>query len=319
MIMPIRSSLISTLVFMLFIFGACNKDKKIDKAGLKMQDFIRNISSYARSIDSDFIIIPQNGIELAHVDVNAENELDTYFLSSIDGFGIEELFYNGGAVEDDGRLASARKVKQSKQILVADYTDTELGYQDALSKNANEGFLSFPRRENNYDYLYIPSEIQNETSDDIQSLNQAKNYLYLISTGNYSDKSSFLGAIASSNFDVVIIDLFFGDDAFTSTEIQALKTKANGGKRLVIAYMSIGSAEKYRYYWKKHWARQHPIWIKKRYDGYKDEFWVNFWNENWKDIIYGNEESYTKRILNASFDGAYLDNVEAYYFLYRND
>ncbi len=317
--MPIRSSLISTLVFMLFIFGSCNKDKKIDKAGLKMQDFIRNISSYARSIDSDFIIIPQNGIELAHVDVNAENELDTYFLSSIDGFGIEELFYNGGAVEDDGRLASVRKVKQSKQILVADYTDTELGYQDALSKNANEGFLSFPRRENNYDYLYIPSEIQNENSDDIQSLSQAKNYLYLISTGNYSDKSSFLGAIASSNFDVVIIDLFFGDDAFTSTEIQALKTKANGGKRLVVAYMSIGSAEKYRYYWKKHWARQHPVWIKKRYDGYKDEFWVNFWNENWKEIIYGNEESYTKRILNANFDGAYLDNVEAYYFLYRND
>ena len=39
------------------------------------------------------------------------------------------------------------------------------------------------------------------------------------------------------------------NDAFTAAEITALKTKANGGKRFIISYVSIGSAEKYRYYW----------------------------------------------------------------------
>ena len=39
--------------------------------------------------------------------------------------------------------------------------------------------------------------------------------------------------------------------AFTFNEIIALKTKKNGGQRLVIAYMSIGEAEDYRFYWQE--------------------------------------------------------------------
>ncbi|MDD3741560.1 MAG: endo alpha-1,4 polygalactosaminidase, partial [Bacteroidales bacterium] len=103
-----------------------------------------------------------------------------------------------------------------------------------------------------------------------------------------------------------------------SAEIQQLKTKANGGQRLVISYISIGSAENYRYYWKSDWKRNNPDWIKKKYDGYEDEFWVEFWNDEWQNIIYGNDSSYIKKIIDADFDGVYLDNVEAYYFLYHN-
>jgi cysteinyl-tRNA synthetase len=43
---------------------------------------------------------------------------------------------------------------------------------------------------------------------------------------------------------------------------------------------------------------------------------VKFWKDDWQEIIYGNEDSYIKKIIDAGFDGAYLDNVEAYYFLY---
>jgi cysteinyl-tRNA synthetase len=60
----------------------------------------------------------------------------------------------------------------------------------------------------------------------------------------------------------------------------------------------------------------HPDWLKKKYDGYVDEIWVEFWNDEWKSIIYGNDNSYIKKIINAGFDGAYLDNVEGYYSLY---
>ena len=125
-----------------------------------------------------------------------------------------------------------------------------------------------------------------------------------------------INAIAAINFDVVLIDLFFNDVAFSSAEIQQLKTKANGGKRLVISYMNIGAAESYRYYWKDNWKLHKPKWLKKKYEGFEDEIWVKFWKDDWQDIIYGNDNSYTKRILNAGFDGVYLDNVEAYYFLY---
>ncbi len=65
------------------------------------------------------------------------------------------------------------------------------------------------------------------------------------------------------------------------------------------------------------WVKLHrPNWLKKAYDGYEDEIWVEFWNEDWQNIIYGKNDSYTRKIIDARFDGVYLDNVEAYYFLY---
>ena len=48
----------------LFLFG-CSKEKRSDKASAKMQDFVIAISDYAHGFDPDFIVIPQNGIELA--------------------------------------------------------------------------------------------------------------------------------------------------------------------------------------------------------------------------------------------------------------
>ena len=69
------------------------------------------------------------------------------------------------------------------------------------------------------------------------------------------------------------------------------------------------------YYWRKPWTINDPSWLKKKYDGYENEVWVEYWNQEWQDIIYGNDDSYTRKVIDAGFDGVYLDNVEAYYFL----
>ena len=116
-----------------------------------------------------------------------------------------------------------------------------------------------------------------------------------------------------TNYDMILMDCFYDDDVFTPAEIFQLKTKKNGGKRLVIAYMNVGAAEKFRYYWQHSWKLHHPKFLKKKYDGYDDEIWVKFWEKEWKDIIIG---SYTNKVIDAGFDGVYLDNVEAYYSLY---
>jgi len=128
-----------------------------------------------------------------------------------------------------------------------------------------------------------------------------------------------INAISATNFDVVLIDLDFNEETLTSAEISQLKTKLNGAKRIVISYINVGAAENWRYYWKKKWNTIHPLWMKKKYEGYKDERWVKFWKKDWQEIIYGNDNSYIKKIINAGFDGAYLDNVEAFYFLYYKD
>jgi len=310
--------LLFLVLTLLFVLTRC-KQHRSNKAGAKMQDFIIEISAYARSYDPDFIVVPQNGTELLFEDLDADGQLSERLINAIDGIGVEELYYNGSYEPDDYRLNMLLKAKSSVKVLVADYhaSNSTLGQSFQLADN--DGFIAFPRASNNYDYLIIPDSVHNENSNDVHSLAEAQNYLYLISTNGYSDKTSFLAAIQQTNFDVVIIDAFFGEEILTSADVASLKVKANGGQRLVLAYMDIGSAENYRYYWKSDWKLHKPRWLKKEYEGYSDEIWVKYWKQEWKDIIYGNDESYTKKLIDAGFDGTYLDNVEAYYFLYYND
>lgn len=281
-----------------------------------MQQFVQDISSYAKGIKSNFLIIPQNGSELAFNNLDPSEGRNEAYLSAIDGLGIEELFYNGPYSPDQEDLERLRILNGSERILVAENISDGANIADAIQKNSAEGFLCFPRDAANYDYINIPANPTNENSDDVLSLQDAKNYLYLINSKNYPSKQSFLSALMATNYDILLIDLFYENDAFTAAEINQLKTKANGGKRLVIAYMNVGSAENYRYYWKEKWKKGRPNWLAKEYEGYADEIWVKFWKDEWREIIFGNDNSYTKRVIDAGFDGAYLDNVEAYYFLY---
>jgi len=307
------------IFFTTLVLLSCSKEKRSDVAAKKMQDFVISISDYARSFDPDFIIIPQNGVELVFNNAEPDDGFNTSYMSAIDGLGVEELFYYEVFALDPERLSMLRKIEDLKKIMVSEYVTNNSDISAAFDQNYNEGFICFVRDKSNYDYKEIPNNIVNENSYDITDLSLAQNYLYLISTDNYSSKQEMMNAISLTNFDVVLIDLFFDDAEFTSTEINQLKTKANGGQRLVISYISVGSAENYRYYWKKNWGLHCPLFLKRKYDGYKDEFWVKFWKQDWQDIIYGNDDSYMKKIINAGFDGAYLDNVEAYYFLYYKD
>lgn len=306
---------LSILISLLLLFS-CSKEKSSDKAGEKMQDFVIGISNYARGFDSDFIVIPQNGPELAFNYLDPNDGLNASYNSAIDGFGIEELFYNGTYSPDNERLSMLQELVKSKKIMVAEYVTDNSNVSDAIQKNDAEGFICFPRINSNYDYKQIPDTIISENTNNILSLDIVQNYLYMISTDNFANKTEMVNALLATNFDVLLIDLFFDDTELTASEIQQLKTKQNGSKRLVISYMNIGSAETYRYYWQDDWKLKHPGWLKKAYEGYEDEIWVEFWKDDWQEIIYGNDNSYTKKIIDAGFDGVYLDNVEGYYFLY---
>lgn len=39
---------------------------------------------------------------------------------------------------------------------------------------------------------------------------------------------------------------------------------------------------------------------------------------DWKNIIYGTSDSYTQKLLNSGFDGAYLDIVDAFEYFEGN-
>ena len=287
----------------------------------KMREFVQNLSKYAKNKKSSFLIIPQNGQELVTSDGNENGSPDLDYLSAIDGAGREDLFYG---FNDDNvstptselnyMLAFLNICKQKKvSVLTTDYCWDHSKMDDSYSQNQSKGFISFaaPDRELNTVPDY-PSAPFNVNSDDVNNLEEAKNFLYLLNNEKYNSKSEFITTLSNTNYDVFIIDLFFDGAEFSTSDIASLKTKKNGGKRLVIAYMSIGEAEDYRYYWKTDWKVGSPSFIEAENPDWEGNYKVQYWNTEWQNIIYGASDSYLDRIIAAGFDGAYLDIIDAF-------
>jgi cysteinyl-tRNA synthetase len=89
-------------------------------------------------------------------------------------------------------------------------------------------------------------------------------------------------------------------------------TAASSTERLVIAYMSIGEAEDYRYYWQPGWNSAPPGWLLGENPQWEGNYLVEYWDAQWQDIIFGSDDSYLGRILNCGFDGVYLDKIDSF-------
>ena len=286
-----------------------------------MRDFVQGISAYAKGINSNSIIIPQNGHELLIESGEESGILAVAYLDAIDGVGREDLFY--GYDDDDvttliserDPMISLMDIAENNgiKVLVTDYCWTQSFVDHSYEQNATRGYISFAADHRALDNIpAYPINPYNVHTSDVTSLTEANNFLYLIDPGSFPNKDSFLRTIEETNYDIVIIDLFYDDIALTTEEISSLKIKANGGSRLVIAYMSIGEAEDYRYYWQAAWETVPPSWLVEENPEWAGNYKVRYWDKNWQKVIYGNDDSYLKKIFNAGFDGVYLDIIDAY-------
>lgn len=287
-----------------------------------MREFIQNISSYARTFDANFIIIPQNGNELLTEDGESDGELADNYINAIDGMGREDLFY-GYENDDIPTPADERDymieyldLAENKgiQILVTDYCSSQPKMLDSYNQNASKHYISFAADHRELNNIPgCPGNPWNVNYADVDSLSEAKNFLYLINPENYTAKSDFLYAVKNTNYDVVIIDLYFKGSKLASGDISDLKTKKDGGlSRLVFAYMSIGEAEDYREYWQGGWHPGNPEWLDEENPDWPGNYKIKYWHPDWQSIIYGNNNSYLKKIIDAGFDGVYLDLIDAF-------
>lgn len=288
----------------------------------EMRSFVQGISTYAKGIVSNFIVIPQNGHDLLTENGEETGIPAANYLEKIDGVGREDLFYG---YNDDNEATPTTEIaymiafmdiaeNNGVEVLVTDYCSTQSYMEDSYAQNYVKGYISFAADHRELDNIpAFPPNPYNANYLDITSLANAMNFLYLINPGSFSDKEAFLNAIKRTSYDLVITDLYYaGTQALTANEISSLKVKTNGGTRLVIAYMSIGEAENYRYYWQSEWATNPPSWLAEENPNWPGNYKVRYWQTSWQDIIYGNDNSYLKKILDAGFDGVYLDIIDAF-------
>jgi len=147
-------------------------------------------------------------------------------------------------------------------------------------------------------------------------------------------------ALANSHYDMLVLEPtrtdWSSDDRYFDTKSMVTRLKgsfASDGvhRKLVLAYVDIGEAEDWRWYWT--WSRD---WNCKREppadwpgyilacdpDGWVGNYPVAYWDAAWKDVlIYGvhqgtppgrDYDSVVDQLVSDGFDGIYLDWVEAF-------
>ncbi|PCE66272.1 hypothetical protein B7P33_02950 [Sediminicola luteus] len=282
-----------------------------------MRDFVIRISEYAKGQNENFVVIPQNGIELVTDNGEPYGKLSKPYLNAIDGHGQESLFF-GYAGNDKPTPKKETRFLMSyldrskavgNTILVTDYCAKVSKQEEARRNNLAKGYISF--RAATRELTEVPL-LANVNKQKVLRLSEVSNFLYLINPSAYSDRTSFIEALAATEYDLLIIDLFFGDMPLTKDEVSRLSQTKTGRARLVVCYMSIGEAEDYRYYWEYDWDDQVPTWIAAENPDWEGNYKVKYWHSEWQSIILGNKTSYLDKILEAGFDGVYLDIIDGF-------
>lgn len=96
-----------------------------EEAAVRMIEFLRKLSNYTKESNSDFKIIPQNGESIIKYDQNQD------YLQSIDGIGVEDLWFNEEepGTFTENRLAYLKRFSDhNKIVLSVDYVDNGEGY-----------------------------------------------------------------------------------------------------------------------------------------------------------------------------------------------
>ena len=149
----------------------------------EMREFVIGISQYSKSINSNFLIIPQNGIELVTNNGEDDGNPQVAYLNAIDGNGQEDLFF--GYDNDDqatpGNENSYLKTfldiskDAGKQVLVTDYCSTHSNMDNSYIQNNSKAYVSFAADHRELDNIpAYPSTVYEDNNKNINSLSGIK-------------------------------------------------------------------------------------------------------------------------------------------------
>lgn len=154
-------------------------------------------------------------------------------------------------------------------------------------------------------------ESASPAADRENPFDEVEHWLYLIDVNLETDT---VDEIVESEHDLVVLDYIPSEQQNTDYPIGEVVDRLHAAdhQKLVLAYIDIGQAEDYRVYWEEDWRIGNPDWIVANDpDGWEGNFPVAYWREEWQAIWLG-DDGLVSQIVDAGFDGVYLDWVEAY-------
>ena len=317
------------LILSLFIFCYCFPNIKIkDSKNLsskstekyvsgseiyrdRMRDLIREVRS---NTTKNRYLITQNGNLLYY----RNNELDKNFFNVTYGTTQESLYYGEGLKLTNPTKKKSNEYllsilspirKAGKPIFAINYGTGSKVREDLLQKSYQTNFINELLPSFGAEKMYEP--IQKFNSNNINSLNDVKNFLVLLNPKEFKDVDDFYNYLKDTDYDLLLIEPSHSGKYMTKEQITALKRKKNGAKRIVIAYFSIGEAGGYRDFWKPEWKNKdtRPDWIVGENPNWADDYIIKYWSPEWRKIV----KDYQKRLDEIGVDGYMLDTVDTYY------
>jgi cysteinyl-tRNA synthetase len=143
------------------------------------------------------------------------------------------------------------------------------------------------------------------------TLAEVTHWLYLIDVNLETD---VVDSIAASTYDMVVLDFIPSERENTDYPMAHVVNQLHTAPhpKIVLAYIDVGEAEDYRTYWQPDWHVGNPEWIAgEDPDGWEGNYPVAYWYDEWREIWLGPNGT-LQQILDAGFDGVYLDWIEAY-------
>ena len=291
----------------------------------EMITLVEEISTYAKSKNPSFQIMNNQGIDLFRPE-NVEDSSLKRLLSSVNGVLIEDYSFrwekdSGGKIYTVGTKNSAKSyidtslaapVASKQPIFIVDYCQEEKQMEQSYKQSKKMGYVPFASTRELDSIPRYPKILPGENNSPISNLSQANNFLILLNPSKFTEKEAYLSALRNTNYDLLIIDAYFNEKPLTAADVASLKVKKNGASRLVFAYMSVGEAEDYRPYWKKSWSKQLPSWIAELNPDWTGNFKVKYWTKEWKQLLFGSQNSNLDMILSAGFNGTFMDVIDAY-------
>jgi len=294
----------------------------------EMRSFVQTTTKFARQLNPDFIILAKGGLDLLvkrdQVDEERVSPARSY-TRSLDGIIIEGQYYSNKKFDQPPskdyqeylfKMADIAK-KSGLNVFAIDFATDKKLINDAYRKNKAKGYVSLTLDALPIDVDRLPSYPRkpfDENPKSIVSLQNVKNYVFIGNSQGMGRVDEFALKMKNTNYDMVIVDVFHGRLPLSKQAVETLKYKKIGAKRLVLAYMDIGSAASYRYYWQPGWQEGSPLWISAPYKGDPDRYNIQFWQPEWQRIISGDTQSFLYGIIKQGFDGVVLDGLEAYKF-----
>jgi cysteinyl-tRNA synthetase len=303
----------------------------------EMRKFVQLISEYGRLTKPNFAIVTKNGLDLL-IKRNIYNDKITpkarSYMRSIDGVMQEGMFFSQA---HNGQPFGSPQVRhiQTKMLRLADYAkksglkvlthDFGNGNKaiDDVRKLANaRGFLSLMSDVPSHSIRKLtshPSRPPQENSNNIISFGMIKNYAVIRNSVSFGLQSEFALKMHDTNYDALFVEVLHGSTPLSRQAVETLKYKKIGSRRMVLAYMNVGRAANYQYYWGNNWTTGYPSWVDEPLNSEPDHYRVKFWDKDWQNIITGNQNSYLYGIIAQGFDGVVIDGIDSYKFYEGND